>query len=157
MYSESYIFKPYFSRPSDTEKYIVCTNFDCKDTKKIVANLEEIYKATKTNNFISDIFLNVELPQEFINMFKFTNVKLVNIQQILINNIIKYIKENNYFGDKYHDFRNQQIEASQWWVSQFYPPTNNVYKTNKDNLNKIFKTTLEKNKLEQTKFCEQLV
>jgi 23S rRNA U2552 (ribose-2'-O)-methylase RlmE/FtsJ len=157
MYNETYIYKPYLSRSSDMEKYIICNNFELKDTKKIVSNLEEILKVTKTNNFISDIFLNLELPQDFLNIFKFTNIKLVNNQQIIINNIIKYIKENNYFGDKYHEFRNQQIEASQWWITNFYPPTNNLYNTNKENLHKIFKTTVDKNKLEQTKFSEQLV
>lgn len=157
MYSETYIYKPYLSRPSDIEKYIVCTNFDFKDTKKIVSNLEEILKVTKSNNFISDIFIDLELPNDFLNIFKLTNIKLVNTQQIVINNIIKYIKENNYFGDKYHDFRNQQIEASKWWVTQFYPPTDNLYKTNKDNLHKIFKTTIDKTSLEQTKFNEQFI
>jgi len=151
MYSESYIYKPFFSRPSDSEKYIICKNFiNASTSKKLIDNLEKIMKEKKEN--ISDIFLDVELPKEFIDLFKFSNVKLVNQQQILINEIVKYIKDNNYFGDKYHNFRTTQIEATQWWATNFFPPSNNLYKTNRETLTKLLKTTYEKNILEKNKF-----
>lgn len=152
MYSELYIYKPFFSRPSDSEKYIICKNFNVTTTtsKKIIDNLEKIIKEKGEN--ISDIFLDVELPKEFIDLFKFTNVKLVNQQQILINEIVKYIKDNNYFGDKYHNFRNTQIESTQLWMTNFFPPSNNLYKTNRETLTKLLKTSYEKNNLEKNKF-----
>jgi len=156
MYSESYIYKPFFSRPSDKEKYIICKNFNLTDKqkstslKKIIDNLDIIIKEKK--QYISDLFLDVELSKEFIDLFKFTNIKLVNQQQILINEIVKYIKDNNYFGDKYHNYRNTQIEATQLWVTNFFPPSNNLYKTNKEALTKLLKTIYEKNNLEKNKF-----
>jgi hypothetical protein len=155
MYDESYIYKPFFSRPSESEKYIICKNFNGTNSKKIIENLDTILKDNK--EYISDIFLDLELPEEFIDLFKFINVKLVNQQQILINEIVKYIKDNNYFGDKYHNYRNDQIEATQWWITNFFPPSNNLYKTNKESLTKLLKTTYEKNNLEKNKFIEQLV
>jgi hypothetical protein len=99
----------------------------------------------------------MQLPNDFINFLKFTNIKFVNQQQILINEIIKYIKDNNYFGDKYHEFRNQQIESTKWWLTHFYPPTNNLYINNKEKLSKLLKSTFEKNNLEKDKFIEQLI
>lgn len=155
LYEESYIYKPFLSRPSENEKYIICKSYKNKEGKKIISNLEEILKNIK-NVFISDVFLDLEIPKEFIDVFKFTNIKLVNQQQIIINEIIKYIKDNNYFGDKYHEYRNQQIEATTHWVTSFYPPSNNLYKENKDSLTKLLKTTWEKNILEKDKFISQL-
>lgn len=156
LYKECYLYKPFFSRLSDSEKYIICKNFECSNTKKIISNLEKILESIKTN-YITDIFIDIphETLQELNNTFKFINIKLVNQQQIYINKIVKYIKDNNYYGDKYHEYRNQQIEATQWWISNFLPP-NNLYKTNKENFEKNIKTTIEKNNLEKEKFINQL-
>jgi hypothetical protein len=156
LYSESYFYKPFFSRPTESEKFIILKNYEDVDTKKIISNLEEILKLSK-NNYITDIFLDIDIPQNLIDLFKFTNIKLVNYQQIMINDIVKYIKDNNYFGDKYHEYRNQQINASEWWVTNFYPPSNNLYKTNKENYSKISKSIIEKNILEKDKFLSILI
>ena len=78
-------------------------------------------------------------------------------ESIIKEYITKYIKENNYFGDKYHDYRNKQIMATEWWVTNFYPPSNNLYKSNKENFEKILKSTIEKNNLEKEKFISTLV
>ena len=157
LYKECYLYKPFFSRPSDNEKYIICKNFDNSDIKKVVVNLETIIKSIKVN-YITDIFIDIshEMLQELYNTIKVINVKLVNQQQIVINDIVKYIKDNNYYGDKYHEYRNQQIEATQWWITSFFPPSNNLYKTNKDNFEKNLKSTIEKNNLEKEKFISQL-
>jgi hypothetical protein len=157
LYDEAYLYKPLFSRSSDSEKYLICKNFNSKDNKKIISKLDSILKLFKTSQYITDIFIDLEVSSEFINLIKFTNIKLVNQQQIIINEIIKYIKDNNYFGDKYHEFRNQQIEATKLWMNNFYPPTNNLYISNKENLTKIFKNSYEKNNLEKDKFVEQLI
>jgi hypothetical protein len=157
MYTETYLYKPLFSRPTESEKYLICKNFISKENKKILKLLEDVKKLFKSKENISDIFLDMQLPNDFINFLKFTNIKFVNQQQILINEIIKYIKDNNYFGDKYHEFRNQQIESTKWWLTHFYPPTNNLYINNKEKLSKLLKSTFEKNNLEKDKFIEQLI
>jgi hypothetical protein len=157
LYKRSYLYKPFFSRPSDSEKYIICKNFDGKNTTKIINCLEKILTLTQTNNFISDIFLDMNIPQDFLDIFKFTNIKLVNQEQIIDNEIIKYIQGNNYFGDKYHEYKNYQIEATNWWKSIFYPPSNNLYIENKKKFNDLLDITTKKNNLEKEKFINQLV
>ena len=158
LYDECYIYKPFFSRPSDNEKYIICKKFEGKNTDKIISNLEKIYKSID-KNYITDIFLdlNLDTMDKIFQIFKFINIKLINYQQIIINDIIKYIKDNNYFGDKYHKYRNDQIEATTWWNSNFFPNSASLYKSNKDNLNKLLKTTTDKNNLEKDKFIGQLL
>jgi len=157
LYDDCYLYKPFFSRPSDNEKYIICKNFDISNVKNIVKNLEIIVKSINTN-YITDIFIDIspDILQELYNTIKLINIKLINQQQIIINDIVKYIKDNNYYGDKYHEYRNQQIEATQWWIINFLPPSNNLYKTNKDNLEKNLKLIIEKNNLEKEKFISQL-
>jgi hypothetical protein len=159
LFSESYIYKPFYSRASISEKFIICKNFENKNSKKIISILELLLKSikSKSNEFIIDIFADFQVPKDYIDFFKFVNIKLVNQQQILINEIVKYIKDNNYFGDKYHEFRNQQIEATKWWVTNFYPPSNNLFKDNKENLIKLVNTMIERHNLEKEKFCNQLI
>ena len=119
--------------------------------------IETIFTNMNSNTFINDIFVDIELPSEFINNFKFINVKLVNQQQILINEIVKYIKENNYFGDKFHESKNKQIEATKWWIKLFYPPSNNIYETNKQNIDTMLKNIITKNNIEKEKFLSNFI
>ena len=69
----------------------------------------------------------------------------------MINKIVTYIKENNYFGDKYHDYRNSQIEATNWWKKTFF--TDKYEKTNLKNLKDI----VDYNIHEETQFSKKLV
>jgi 23S rRNA U2552 (ribose-2'-O)-methylase RlmE/FtsJ len=155
------VYKPLLSRQSDSDKYLICQKYKYdnsdKNIKKLANSIEKILKLVDSNNFLNDIFIDIEVPNTFQNDFKFINTKLVNLQQILINEIVKYIKENNYFGDKFHENKNKQIEATKWWVKTFYPPSNNIYQTNKDLLDKLLKTTINKNNLEKEKFLSNFM
>lgn len=145
-YNEVYIYKPFFSRPTVSEKFIICKNFEYdqeKDNKLLnnyISNLDDIL-TKMTNMYVFDILPNLELPTEFLNKFKFMNIKLVNPQQIMINNIITYIKENNYYGDKFQMHRELQINATKWWSRMFYPPSKNLFDENKKELKKLLETT----------------
>ena len=118
--------------------------------------LEEILKLMNSNKFVSDILPELIVPKEFIGVFKFINIKLVNNQQIMVNEIIKYIKENNYFGDKYHAFRDKQIESKEFWINNFYPPSVSIYEKTKKDLDTLYKTIQTKLNAECTNFVESL-
>ena len=130
LYEDNYIYKPFFSRTSESEKYLILKNFkyDQNNDKKLlndkIKSLEKIIFSIEKKNFISDIYPKLNIPKDYINKFKFINKNFVNSQQIIINEMIKYIKENNYFGNKYHDYRDIQIEATKWWVTLFFAPYN---------------------------------
>jgi hypothetical protein len=156
LYEDVYIYKPYFSRPTSSEKYIVCKKFkNDKKLKKYTDVLEDIL--TKIDKYVFDILPSISLPISFISQFKFTNIKLVNHQQIMINNIITYIKENNYYGDKFHQCREAQVNASQWWCRMFYPPSNNLYIANKAELSKMHSSTQTVYSKEQGDFLQTIV
>ena len=162
-YDEVYIYKPYFSRVTSSEKYIICKKFKYdqnKDTKlleKYYKRFDNILESMKDGKFIFDIFPELELSAEYLNSFKFMNVRLVNPQQIMINKIISYIKENNYYGDKYHTYKDNEIKAIEWWTRLFFPPSNNIYESNKKDLYKLNDTIQNKHKLEENMFAESLL
>ena len=68
----------------------------------------------------------------------------------MINKIVVYIKENNYFGDKYHEYRNSQIDATKWWINNFYTEK---YSNPEKNLNEI----VSFNEQEEKQFYKKLV
>ena len=162
-YEETFIHKPFYSRISSSEKYIICKNFkynpkkDSSELDKKIKSLEKVLEAMTSNKFTYDIYPDLEFPSGYLTKFKFINTKIANPQQIMINEIVKYIKDNNYFGDNYHMFKEKQIEATKWWVSNFYPPSNNLYQKNKEDLQQLLKSSQEKNEMEETKFINTLV
>ena len=162
-YNETYIYKPFFSRPSESERYIICKGFkydhkkDSSFLNKRIESLQTILEEMNTLKFVYDIYPDLEIPQSFLNKIKFINIKIANPQQIMINEIVKYIKENNYFGDKYHTFRDKQIETTKWWTNNFYPPSENLFDKNKEDLKKLIESTLNKYNVEYEKFTKQLI
>ena len=151
-YEEIYIYKPYFSRETSSEKYVICRKF--KKQKTDYKKFDKMVDSIKDNIF--DIFPDFELDDAYLNAFKFMNISLVTSQQIVINRIITYIKENNYYGDKYHTYRDNQIKAIEWWVRMFFPPSNNIYETNKKDLAKHNQAVQHKHSLEINMFAESL-
>lgn len=123
-YEECYIYKPYFSRGSNSEKYLICKGFkydpSSKDLEKMINNLQSILSKESSNLFVNDIFTNLKVPDEFINVIRYINIEIVNTQQVMINKIITYIKGNNYFGEEYHNYKDGQINANKWWKENFF-------------------------------------
>lgn len=119
-----YIYKPYFSRDSNSERYVVCKgflyDFKSKELTNYINILEKVLKSMDTNLFVIDIFPQFELPGEFLNQIKYININIMNQQQIMINKIITYIKGNNYFGEAYHEYKDNAIAAAKWWTSLFF-------------------------------------
>lgn len=119
-YEEVYIYKPYFSRLTNSEKYIICQNFKSIDIDVQIKYFEKILENMKTTQFVIDIFPEYILNKDLINIFKYINITSINTQQIMINQLIVYIKSNNYFGDEYHSYRDTQIKATKWWISTYF-------------------------------------
>jgi hypothetical protein len=162
-YEETSLYKPLFSQPIDSSKYIIFNKFkyDSKGLNKKIKSLENIYNKINTNKnkFIYDVYpdLDTKLTPEYLDKFKFINIKIANHEQIMINDIIVYIKGNNYFGESYHKYRNIQIESTKQWVSSFFPPSKNLFDSNREELNKSMLQNLEKYELEYKKLNSILV
>lgn len=132
-YKECYIYKPYYSRSSNSEKYIVLKDFiyDRKKDSKFLEDklklFESILEKMPNGNFVFDIFPNLNLPKSFVNKFIYLNTKIANDQQIMINKILTYIKSNNYFGEMYHKYKDEQQQSTGKWVENYYPTSKKDY------------------------------
>lgn len=162
-YKETYIYKPFLSRVTNSEKYLICKGFLYNHSKdndvlnKKIKSLEKTLKDMDNNKFVHDIYPDIDFPSNYLNKFKFINIKICNPQQIIINKIVTFIKQNNYYGEDYHMYRDKQIEATKWWISSFYPPSNNLYQKNKDELQKILLNNKNNYESEFENFSNSLI
>lgn len=156
-FSESYIYKPFFSRQTTSERYIICKEFNKTITTKELKIFENIIKDMDSKQWVFDVFPSIELNHSYLNLWKYQNNKIVNQQQIIINKLVRYIKENVYFGDDYHQYREKQISNIQWWVETFFPPSNNLVVKNKEEINKQNKLSIDRNKSDIDKLASLLI
>ena len=155
-YEETYIYKPYFSRYTNSEKYVICKGFkyDTSQISKEIKMLEETLNkcniVTNKSLFIVDMFSKLNISQEHLNIFKYININIANTQQIMINNLVVYIKSNNYFGDMYHSYRDKQISANKWWIENFLTDKYNDKST-------LIKDTIKYNESELKLFEKNII
>jgi 23S rRNA U2552 (ribose-2'-O)-methylase RlmE/FtsJ len=126
-YKEVYICKPYTSRISNSEKYIICKDFDkSKATPNVIKKLEEIIITfNKNENFnIIDIFTDYQIPSTSIENYKQINIELMVRQYLGINNIVLFDNLDNKNGIEYNEFLDKQIDASVFWNELFLETKN---------------------------------
>ena len=88
------VYKPFLSRNSNSEKYLICTNFKGITTKQI-DKLKVIYKIIQENDISQYSFIN-KLPNIYIQKIYEYNKYIIGEQ---IKNIFKTILEvNNYIN-----------------------------------------------------------
>lgn len=125
LYDKVYIYKPYTSRISNSEKYIICKKFNKKSfTSNISNKLDLLIKKLNDNEiyYINDIFSNIKIDESKINLYKNINTSLLNKQYVGINNILEFIHLDNFNGIEYNTYLKKQINASYFWNSLFLIP-----------------------------------
>ena len=126
-YKEVYICKPFTSRISNSEKYIICKDFDkSKASGNVIKKLEEIIITfNKNENFnIIDIFTDYQIPTTSIEVYKQINIELMVRQYLGINNIVLFDNLDNKNGIEYNEFLDKQIVASVFWNELFLETKN---------------------------------
>lgn len=122
LYNEVFICKPLMSRNFKEEKFLVCKGFKFDQDSKLKSKIDKLYTLLdEINNSqnIYDIFSNYILSNELKQNIIEINLYLSNSQYVSINNITEYKNSGNYFGDSYHKYKDNQIEATKWWVDTF--------------------------------------
>jgi len=137
-YEKVYIYKPFMSRKSNSEKYLVCIGYKYKtDTKekmeriKILENILTLIRKNK-GDYLYDFFTDFKLPRNFTSTLTKINTDVSNKQLISINSISDFINKQNYYGDVYQESRKQQIEAARFWTGKFLPESKELKKVKKD-------------------------
>ena len=125
IYSKVYLSKPFTSRISNSEKYIVCKGFKKSSTSsKIITKLEEMLEVMNRNSQyqILDIFTDIKLSDNVYDSFRQINSDLLVKQYVGINNIIKFINLDNYNGVEFNEYLDKQIIAAHFWNNLFLEP-----------------------------------
>ena len=159
VYNKIYITKPLTSRPSNSERYVVCKGFKGVDSAVIKAMeelLENINKNELNKMFLADILPNYKINQEMKYTTNVSSIILSNVQHESINKMITYINSGNYYGDQYHQYLEEQQKANDFWCSTFYPLDANDMKSVQKNLSEIFSKSVEKSKLDIDKYTSLL-
>lgn len=149
-YKDVYIIKPFMSRKSNSEKYVVGVNYkfgESKEKDEKIKMFEDILvEAFKDpSKRILDIFPDFKLPEDYKNTIIKMNTTIANRQYSNINEMITFIEKQNYHGDVYQERRKMQIEASDFWTGLFYPEVANFDKRHKEIMNST-QALIEENK-----------
>jgi 23S rRNA U2552 (ribose-2'-O)-methylase RlmE/FtsJ len=144
VYKEVYICKPFTSRSSNSEKYVVCKGFIKKNvTSKFMTQLESLVdKMEKNVNFnIVNLFTNYTIPENIYNNYRLINNELMKVQYHTINNIHKFANLETKNGKEYYEYLDIQVSSSKYWIDIFLNPDkyNNVHKYIKDVIDKTYK------------------
>ena len=121
-YSEIYIYKPKTSRPTNSEKYIICKFFKINNEKyylNILSNLKILSKKIYNNDCIYTSFKIFKyIPESFIINIKNINECIINQQchhlheAIILCNDHKFIK--NYDILLHNTFKNRKSTYEEW-------------------------------------------
>ena len=122
-YKKVYVSKPLFSRSYLNEKYIVCKNFNLKDSnkEKLLKKLKNLLNQMNEieSLFILDIKKDYKIDINDINSIIDINQELIGKEHMTINKIVDYKNKKNYFGEQYHKYKNSQVDAIKWWYGTY--------------------------------------
>jgi 23S rRNA U2552 (ribose-2'-O)-methylase RlmE/FtsJ len=104
-YREVYIYKPKTSRPTNSEKYVVCKDFmlDENIRKHYTSSLKQLYQEIKSveSKYMS-FTLYESLPESFVSRMKWINMNLLDNQCAFLREAVNLCNDkdflNNYDG-----------------------------------------------------------
>lgn len=149
-YDKVYITKPLTSRHTTSEKFLVCMGYKSGKNIDIFSTILSLLNKNKSKNLV-EIFPEYEFDKLVRSSFIVSNIKLSNLQFININEIVGFIKKQNYRGDEYRKRRELQIEATGYWLKTFLPDGKEY-----EELRKQIQLTLDNNKAIINKLSEQI-
>ena len=115
LYEDVFIYKPKTSRPTNSEKYVICKNFKEIDNDllnkvtNIIFDLSNTLKHMKRNKYNSFELFN-EIPNDFINKIKNMNNYYINNQCMFLKKAIKLCEDNDFINDYENQLNNSHEE-----------------------------------------------
>lgn len=110
VYGEVFIYKPKTSRPTNSEKYIICKNFKMENRDLVLTKLRDLSEKLKlqTNKYASFTLFDT-IPESFIHKIKEMNSQLLNKQCEHLNKAIE-LCENEEFIKNYENELENSLE-----------------------------------------------
>ena len=126
LYEEVYIYKPLTSRPTNSEKYVICKKFRKFDLntyssmKKKIHNLSENIKKRNLKYCTFKLFKTI--PDEFIENIKNMNMELLNKQCFFLDKAILYCNDTEFIKNYENELFNsieKRKEVFHEWISTY--------------------------------------
>jgi len=153
-YDNVYITKPFMSRRSDSEKFIVCEGYKGATKFDKLENIFDKIEKNKNKNLVS-IFPDYELGKNFKATLINSNKIIANQQFETLNKMIVFVENQNFRGDDYTNYRNIQINASKFWLDKFFPDSKE-FSTKKKNIESSIQKVINDNDEISKKSLEKL-
>jgi len=109
--------------------------------KKINEINETLTKHPKMK--LCDIFKSYNIDNQLKTRFIKLNILITNNLFKAIGENVNFVNGQNYYGDKYQQYREEQIAANNYWVETFLPEPSNFKETKK----KIVENSITANKI----------
>ena len=122
-YENVYVVKPYTSRASNAEKYIVCKDFK-GITQKEITKLESLvteFEKNKEYNLTS-LFPDYTINEKDLKYYVKMNNHLALTHYEAMCKFLNFLNLDNKNGIEYNKYLELQIEASKLWTKQFLTP-----------------------------------
>jgi 23S rRNA U2552 (ribose-2'-O)-methylase RlmE/FtsJ len=158
-YETVLITKPLLSRPSNSERYIVCLNFSNKNADKIddLITIVESFSKNNVDKYLVDIYPEYQIDMKLDLIIKLSSTEMSNIQHKQINEMITYIDEGNYYGERYRKYVSDRRNANDFWISTFYPISEKELATSRKSINTIIENILTNTKKTLEELSNKLI
>ena len=126
-YKEVFIYKPITSRPTNSEKYIICKYFNCDDNNrstyidklKYLSNM--LLQSIDKTAYISFTLFN-EIPLLFVEKIKNINMELLDRQCLFLEKAITLCNDNEFldnYSEKYTESMENRKQVYKQWESYY--------------------------------------
>lgn len=132
VYENVYICKPNTSRPTNSERYIVCKNFKLEEKprqivvdfiKSVLVDLNKMKETTDNNTFVLfSLFRSDALPEEFVKHVCFINHELLKFQcdfLKLATNLVENDQFMTLFEEQKESLLQEREKSYEEWKSVF--------------------------------------
>ena len=114
LYEDVFIYKPKTSRPTNSEKYVICKNFTCEQNIlnkviNVIFELSNTLKSMKKNKYNSFELFD-EIPIEFIHKIKNMNNHYIDKQCNFLEKAIKLCDNTSFMEDYENQLNNSSEE-----------------------------------------------
>jgi hypothetical protein len=115
MFAECYIIKPLTSNQVYSEKYFVGISYI--STKLDLTSIIDKLKSLKSDMHINQVLSNFNVQSNNYKTYETINKTIANNQYKVLNSMMTYVSNENYFGDAFHTYQDNQKTALDNWIN----------------------------------------
>jgi hypothetical protein len=116
------IVKPDTNFHHSSECYLLCDGFQSSKAKKVSDIISSVIKALKgeEDRFLNDLFdpIDIKTLKNYGDLLTYLNDR-THKQILAVNELAVYLNESNFFGDKYHHYKQRQLKTHADWIKKY--------------------------------------